>query len=121
MIDGVRHPSAISPASACIFGAVAATYTGGTSRGASASCAGTSADQVPPSYFPPGYVKGESWRSLFYANLVHNFAQEICDGGQANQGNFAQSARVQEIINAVERSHRERRWVDLPLEPGVGD
>ena len=33
MIDGVRHPSAISPASACIFGAVAATYTGGTSRG----------------------------------------------------------------------------------------
>ena len=66
-------------------------------------------------------MKGESWRSLFYANLVHNFAQEICDGGQANQGNFAQSARVQEIINAVERSHRERRWVDLPLEPGVGD
>ena len=77
--------------------------------------------EVPPSYFPPGYVKGESWRSLFYANLVHNFAQEICDGGQANQGNFAQSARVQEIINAVERSHRERRWVDLPLEPGIGD
>jgi hypothetical protein len=25
VIDGVRHPSAISPASACIFGAVAAT------------------------------------------------------------------------------------------------
>ena len=37
MIDGVRQPSAISPASACIFGAVAATYTGGTSRGVSAS------------------------------------------------------------------------------------
>jgi len=34
----------------------------------------------------------------------------------ANQGNFAQSARVQEIINAVTLSHRERRWVDLPLE-----
>jgi len=28
---------------------------------------------------------------------------------------------VQEIINAVERSHRERRWVDLPLDTGVGD
>ena len=51
----------------------------------------------------------------------HEVAPRLCDGGQANQGNFAQSARVQEIINAVERSHRERRWVDLPLEPGVGD
>src|SRR3989441_736301 len=77
--------------------------------------------EVPASYFPVGYKKGESWRSLFYANLVHNFAKEITEGGEANQGNFAQSARVQEIINAVERSHRERRWVDLPLDPGVGD
>jgi predicted dehydrogenase len=77
--------------------------------------------EIPASYFPPGYQKGESWRSLFYANLVHNFAQEITEGGQANQGNFAQSARVQEIINAVERSYRERRWVDLPLDPGYGD
>ena len=76
---------------------------------------------VPDRFFPPGYRKGESWRSLFYANLVHNFAEEICGGSEANQGNFAQSARVQEIINAVERSHRERRWVDLPLNPGVGD
>ena len=71
--------------------------------------------EVPARFFPPGYVKGESWRSLFYANLVHNFAQEITDGGEANQGNFAQSAKVQEIINAVERSHREKRWVNLPL------
>ena len=52
MIDGVRQPSAISPASACIFGAVAATYTGGTPRGvcASGESAGTSALQVSPSY-----------------------------------------------------------------------
>jgi len=52
---------------------------------------------------------------------VISFAKEITDGGEANQGNFAQSARVQEIINAVERSYRERRWVDLPLDGGVGD
>jgi len=71
--------------------------------------------EVPARFFPPGYVKGESWRSLFYANLVHNFAKEITDGGEANQGNFAQSAKVQEIINAVELSHREKRWVNLPL------
>ena len=25
-------------------------------------------------------------------------------------------ARVQEVINAVEASYRERRWVTLPLE-----
>lgn len=70
---------------------------------------------IPDKYFPHGYVEGEAWPSLFYANLVHNFMEEIVDGGEENQGNFAQSARVQEIINAVEQSYRERRWVDLPL------
>ncbi len=72
--------------------------------------------EIPAEYFPPGYTPGEPWPSLFYANLVHNFMQEITDGGEENQGNFAQSARVQEIINAVEMSFRERRWVDLPLQ-----
>ena len=71
---------------------------------------------VPPRFFPPGYQEGEPWPSLFYANLVHNFMEEISVGGEENQGNFAQSARVQEIINAVERSFREARWVDLPLD-----
>jgi hypothetical protein len=36
------------------------------------------------------------------------------DGGDTNQGNFLQSSRVQEIINAVTLSHREHRWVNLP-------
>ena len=52
---------------------------------------------------------------MFYANLIHNFNEEIVNHTDENQGNFAQSARVQEIINAVELSFRERRWVDLPL------
>jgi predicted dehydrogenase len=69
--------------------------------------------EIPERFFPPGYQPGEAWPSLFYANLVHNFMQEITSGGDENQGNFAQSARVQQIINAVERSFRERRWVDL--------
>ncbi len=72
---------------------------------------------IPERFYPPGYAVGEPWPSMFYANLVHNFMGEIVNGGEENQGNFAQSARVQEIINAVELSHRERRWVDLPLEP----
>ncbi len=70
---------------------------------------------IPDKFYPPGYQVGEPWPSMFYANLVHNFNQEIIYGGSENQGNFAQSARVQEIINAVELSFRERRWVDLPL------
>ncbi|MGB7337856.1 MAG: Gfo/Idh/MocA family oxidoreductase [Phototrophicaceae bacterium] len=71
--------------------------------------------EIPDRFYPPQYKVGEPWPSMFYANLVHNFNQEIINGGDENQGNFAQSAKVQEIINAVEISHRERRWVDLPL------
>ncbi|MEM6529044.1 MAG: Gfo/Idh/MocA family oxidoreductase [Chloroflexota bacterium] len=72
---------------------------------------------IPDKFYPPAYTAGEPWPAMFYANLIHNFNEEIINGDNAeNQGNFAQSARVQEIINAVELSHRERRWVDLPLE-----
>ena len=37
------------------------------------------------------------------------------DGGPS-EGDFVDGARVQEVINAVERSFRERRWVALPLD-----
>jgi predicted dehydrogenase len=77
--------------------------------------------EIPAKFFPNNYWPGEEWPSLFYANLIQNFMEEIVSGGEANQGNFAQSARVQEIINAVELSFRERRWVSLPLDPAVGD
>lgn len=72
--------------------------------------------EIPDKFYPPGYTPGEPWPSMFYANLVHNFMEEIVTDSDENQGNFAQSALVQEIINAVEISNRERRWVDLPLE-----
>ena len=75
--------------------------------------------EIPQRYFPPGYREGDAWGAAFYGNLVHNFCQEIVDGGPENQGDFAQSARVQEIINAVALSHRERRWVSLPLDGEV--
>ena len=70
---------------------------------------------IPAEYFPPGFRAEDPWSTAFYGNLVHNFCQEIRSGTPENQGNFAQSARVQEIINAVELSHREHRWVGLPL------
>jgi len=72
--------------------------------------------EIPERFFPPGYREEDHWSTAFYGGLVHDFMQEIVDGGPRNQGNFAQSARVQEIINAVTLSHREHRWVELPLE-----
>ena len=56
-----------------------------------------------------------SRRSLFSANLIKDFIDEIQSGSGRNQGNFDDGARVQETINAVELSFHERRWVDLPL------
>jgi predicted dehydrogenase len=70
---------------------------------------------VPQEFYPPGGSSRESWRTLFYANLVANFIEEILSDGPENQGNFTDGAWVQEVINAVEVSFRERRWVSLPL------
>jgi len=72
--------------------------------------------EIPGRYFPPGYTSEDPWGTAFYGNLVHDFCREILDGGERNQGDFAQSARVQEIINAVAISHRRRAWVELPLD-----
>ncbi len=73
------------------------------------------AQAIPDRYFPPGARPDDHWSTAFYGNLVHDFCHEIVNGGPVNQGNFAQGARVQEVINAVALSHREGRWVDLPL------
>ena len=70
---------------------------------------------IPDRFYPPGGNREESWRSLFYANLVSSFITEILSGDSGNEGNFDDGAWVQETINAVEQSFRERRWVNLPL------
>ena len=71
---------------------------------------------IPERFYPPGGHLKESWRTLYYANLIRNFLDEIVEGGQRNEGGFEEGAAVQEVINAVERSFHERRWVDLPLD-----
>ena len=71
--------------------------------------------EIPARCYPPGGNRQESWRTLFYANLVSSFIGEIQSGGDANEGDFGDGAWVQEVINAVELSYRERRWTDLPL------
>ncbi|MBV6522316.1 MAG: Inositol 2-dehydrogenase/D-chiro-inositol 3-dehydrogenase [Gemmatimonadaceae bacterium] len=71
---------------------------------------------VPREFYPPGGNPTESWRSLFYANLVSSFVTEVRAAGDASEGDFLDGARVQEVINAVELSFRDRRWVSLPLD-----
>jgi predicted dehydrogenase len=73
--------------------------------------------EIPARCYPPGGSRHESWRTLFYANLVSSFVSEILSGNQTNEGDFGDGAWVQEVINAVEHSFRERRWVSLPLAP----
>jgi predicted dehydrogenase len=73
--------------------------------------------EIPERFYPPGGNKHESWRSLFYANLIHSFISEIRGDVAGNEGNFEDGAHVQELINAVEQSFRQRRWVSIPLEP----
>jgi predicted dehydrogenase len=73
--------------------------------------------EIPARCYPPGGTRTESWRTLFYANLVSSFITEILDEGPSNEGGFGDGAWVQEVINAVERSFRERRWIALPLSP----
>jgi predicted dehydrogenase len=70
---------------------------------------------VPAQFYPTGGSPREHWRTLFYANLTASFASEILGEVEGNEGNFSDGARVQEVINAVEQSFRERRWVSLPL------
>ena len=91
-------------------------------NGVCESLKAASADQVefreldiPTRFYPPGGSRTESWRSSFYANLISSFISEIQSDGPENEGSFEDGAHVQELINAVERSFRQRRWVSIPL------
>ncbi len=72
--------------------------------------------EIPQRFYPTGGHPRELWRTLFYANLIKDFIDEIVGDSPRNQGNFEDGARVQEVINAVERSYHQRQWVDLPLD-----
>lgn len=71
--------------------------------------------EVPARFYPSGGSPTETWHTLFYANLIRDFLDELTTDTPRNQGNFDDGAWVQEIINAVEISHHERRWTNLPL------
>lgn len=71
---------------------------------------------VPAKFYPEGGHPRETWFTLFYANLISDFLDELTTETPKNEGNFDDGAAVQEIINAVECSFRERRWTELPLQ-----
>ena len=72
--------------------------------------------EVPPRLLPERGSLSEPWPSSFYSNLVRDFVDDILDGGRPGAGDFGDAARVQEVIDAVELSHQEHRWVPLPLD-----
>ena len=83
MIDGVSSPSPISPPSSCIIGAVAATYTGTSHPGASASgiTAGRSALNTLPSYSkrpPPSAPRTIATESRMCASGLVTFGGPPC-------------------------------------------
>jgi predicted dehydrogenase len=71
--------------------------------------------EVPAKFYPEGGHPRETWFTLFYANLIGDFLDELTTETPKNEGSFEDGAAVQEIINAVECSFRERRWTELPL------
>ena len=70
---------------------------------------------IPQRLYPPGGSDRESWRSMFYANLVSSFITEILTDSKVTGGDFTDGAWVQETVNAVELSFRNQGWVNLPL------
>jgi predicted dehydrogenase len=70
--------------------------------------------EVPARFYPPGGTPRESWRSLFYANLVSSFIGDIVGPASPGEATFDDAAHVEELIDAVTTSWRERRWVSLP-------
>lgn len=70
---------------------------------------------VPDRLFAPGGGVTEPWATAFYANLVSSFVSEIEDPNAQPGGDFGDAVQVQQVINAVEISHRRRAWVSLPL------
>jgi len=58
--------------------------------------------------------KNDPWFKLYFRNLAQAFIAEIVENREP-EANFLVGAKVQEVEDAVFQSHRERRWVSLPL------
>jgi len=73
---------------------------------------------LPADRYPPGATVETPWPQLYYRQLVRDWTDEILDDLPADN-TFFDGAKSQEIVNAISLSHKERRWVDLPLYKAV--
>ncbi len=69
--------------------------------------------EIPSRFFGNGQ-KNDPWIELYFRNLVQNFVENILEDREP-EANFLVGVKVQEVEDAVFLSHRERRWVTLPL------
>jgi len=58
--------------------------------------------------------KNESWVDLYFRNLAQAFVFDILEDREP-EATFLAGVKAQEVEDSVYLSHRERRWVDLPL------
>ncbi len=69
--------------------------------------------EIPSRLYGAG-GKNESWVELYFHNLVQAFVSDLL-ADQEPEANFLAGVKAQEVEDAVYLSHRERRWIDLPL------
>jgi len=69
--------------------------------------------EIPEKFYGDGKKK-DPWVELYFHNLAQAFVSEILENREP-QANFLAGVKVQEIEDAIYLSHRERRWISLPL------
>jgi len=68
--------------------------------------------EIASAALPPGTTLNTPWPELYYRNLVRFFVDEILEG-RPQECTFNDGAKSQEIVDAIIKAHRERRWVDV--------
>ena len=71
-----------------------------------------------PMPVPAGYLEGhdpdQNWPQDYYTALVRHFIKRVRERDTTEgSSDFSDGLRAQELLEAIERSHFERRWVTL--------
>lgn len=69
--------------------------------------------EIPSRLYGEG-KKSDSWITLYFRNLARAFVSDII-ANRESEADFLAGVKVQEVEDAVFLSHRERKWVSLPL------
>jgi predicted dehydrogenase len=74
---------------------------------------------VPASYLQ-GHDPQVNWPQDYYTALVRHFVERVREGDRTEgSSDFSDGLRAQELLEAIERSHFERRWVTLKEITGL--